>query len=82
MADEGLHTWSDARLLEWLPRVNPSPQSREAVEFEIQRRLAQRQLETAQELGRLTNGLRYATWALVIATAVLVFVTAVGLLRG
>ena len=43
--------------MEWLGRLT-APQSREAVNFEIQRRLAQRQLEAAEGLRKLTNGLR------------------------
>lgn len=56
-----LYKWTDDELLEWIPHVNDAPQSRAAVEFESQHRLAQRQLEAAEGLRKLTSGLRTAT---------------------
>lgn len=75
------HTWTQERLLDFLILVAPNQLARAAVEFEVQRRLAQRQLEAAEGLRRLTSGLRWATWALVAATGVLVIVTGLQLLH-
>ena len=66
-----LDKWTDEELLGWLLRVDTGPQSLEAVRFEIQRRLTERQLKAAVGLLKLASGLRWATWALVGATAVL-----------
>jgi hypothetical protein len=81
MAEEkGHHTWTDEALLERLAYIAGSEQER--FMFEIQRRLAQRnldaakgQLEAAGALQRLTRGLRNATWTLAIATLVLALAT-------
>ena len=76
---DSLHEWTDKRLLEELPRIDEHAKSPDGVKFEIQRRLAQRQLEAAEALRKLTRGLLVAIWGLLIATAVLVIITGLSL---